>query len=79
MLHLAPEWCLQKIRSIAGLDYLSANLSNPWAMAKIDLTNNELPDAAFDIICCTTCSNTFPKTEKPFANYTGCLKQALGC
>lgn len=51
MLHIAPEPKLaQLFRRVSSLDYLSADLFNPEAMVKMDITDIQYPDEAFDII-----------------------------
>jgi len=53
MLHVAPEPCfVSKLRQCLGRNYLSADLVNPQAMVKMDITNIEYPDQSFDIIYC---------------------------
>jgi SAM-dependent methyltransferase len=54
MLHIAPEEALTwRFRQVAGLDYLSADLYNPKAMVKMDVSDIRYPDGSFDIIYCS--------------------------
>ncbi len=54
MLHVAPELFLEsKFRQIHGVDYLTADLYNPKAMVKMDITDIQYPDQSFDIIYCS--------------------------
>lgn len=54
LLHFAPEKILETLfRQIPGVDYLSADLSSPRAMVKMDITAIEYPDASFDVIYCS--------------------------
>ncbi len=54
MLHVAPEPCLEpKFKKYLGDNYLSADLYNPKAMVKMDITNIQYPDESFDIIYCS--------------------------
>ncbi|MFH1184747.1 MAG: methyltransferase domain-containing protein [Chloroflexota bacterium] len=51
MLHVAPELMLEnRFRKIPHLDYLSADLSNPRAMVRMDITDIRLPEHSFDVI-----------------------------
>lgn len=53
LLHIAPEKLFEKrFREIAGLKYTSADLNDPNAMVKMDITNVQFPDESFDIIFC---------------------------
>jgi SAM-dependent methyltransferase len=54
MLHIAPEASIQtKLRHIDNLDYLAADISDPQAMVKMDITNIQYPDNTFDAIYCS--------------------------
>ena len=54
MLHVAPELCLEsKFKKRFGDNYLTADLYDPRAMVKMDITNIEYPDQSFDIIYCS--------------------------
>ena len=54
LLHVAPEPCLEaKLRSRLGDGYLSADLQNPLAMVKMDVTDIQFPDETFDVIYCS--------------------------
>ena len=51
MLHIAPEKALKKkLEQIRGLDYLTADLSNPRAMVEMDITDIKYPDNSFHVI-----------------------------
>jgi glycosyltransferase involved in cell wall biosynthesis/SAM-dependent methyltransferase len=53
-LHIAPEGCLKwKFQFVPGIDYLSADLADPCAMVRMDLTDIQYPDASFDAIYCS--------------------------
>ncbi|MBN1766038.1 MAG: class I SAM-dependent methyltransferase [Sedimentisphaerales bacterium] len=53
MLHIAPEKEFQKrLKKLPRLNYLSADLDNPNAMQKMDITNIPCPDHSFDVIYC---------------------------
>ena len=54
MLHVAPEPCfVSRLRHCLGSNYLTADLINPLAMVKMDITNIEYPDESFDVIYCS--------------------------
>lgn len=54
ILHIAPEERVaQKLRAIAGEDYISADLDESRAMVKMDVTQIDYPDNSFDIIYCS--------------------------
>lgn len=54
MLHVAPELEFEKkFKKVPSLDYLTADIRNPRAMAKIDITNNPYPTESFDVIFCS--------------------------
>ena len=53
VLHIAPKYCLQKtFKTLSNLDYVSADLSSPIAMVKIDITDIPYADNYFDVILC---------------------------
>jgi SAM-dependent methyltransferase len=55
MLHVAPEACLEsKFRSTLGEgNYITADLHDPRAMVKMDVTDIEFPEDFFDVIYCS--------------------------
>lgn len=54
LLHVAPEACLEsRFRDLLGRDYLTADLSNPRAMVKMDITDIQYDDGSFDTIYCS--------------------------
>ena len=42
-----------KLRNLSHLDYLSADLSDPGAMVKMDITDIQYPNDTFDLIYCS--------------------------
>jgi len=53
-LHIAPEPALvSQFKKISNLIYLSADLSNPEAMVKMDICNIHFPEETFDILQCS--------------------------
>jgi SAM-dependent methyltransferase len=54
MLHVAPEQCLEpKFKELLGDSYLTADLFNPRAMIKMDITDINYGDQSFDVIYCS--------------------------
>jgi SAM-dependent methyltransferase len=54
LLHVAPEPCLEsRLKKRLGENYLSADLSRPRAMVKVDVTAMPFPDDTFDAIYCS--------------------------
>lgn len=53
MLHVAPEPAFQKILTLdLPGTYITADLENPYAMIKMDITKIQFPPLTFDIIMC---------------------------
>jgi SAM-dependent methyltransferase len=54
MLHVSPEPCFRSaLQQRLGDGYLTADLVNPEAMVKMDITNIIYPDEYFDVIYCS--------------------------
>ena len=54
MLHVAPEPCIESIlKKRLGGDYLTADLVNPRAMVKMDITDIQYANQSFDVIYCS--------------------------
>lgn len=54
LLHFAPEPAFEsKFRKIPGLDYITADLYDPRAMRKMDITKIEFPDESIDWFYCS--------------------------
>ena len=54
MLHVAPEPCFDsRFKGLLYDDYLTADLFNPRAMVKMDITDIQYPDQSFDVIYCS--------------------------
>jgi predicted SAM-dependent methyltransferase len=54
MLHVAPELCFESVlQQHLGDGYVTADLHNPRAMVKMDVTNIDYPDQSFDAIYCS--------------------------
>ena len=54
MLHVAPETCLEpQLKRAIGSGYLTADLLDPGAMVRMDITDIGYPDGTFDVIYCS--------------------------
>lgn len=54
MLHIAAEQCFEyRLRNLLGEDYITADLLDPGAMVKMDITDIQYPDEYFDVIYCS--------------------------
>lgn len=54
MLHIAPETQLGRVfEEIPNLEYISADLSSPRAMVKMDMMDIHYPDQTFDVVYCS--------------------------
>jgi SAM-dependent methyltransferase len=68
MLHFAPEPGLTaRFRRICHLDYLSADLFDPRAMARIDIQNMDFPSDSFDVIYCSHVLQDIPDDRRSLA------------
>lgn len=75
LLHLAPEAEFErKLKSIPGIQYLSADLLNPHAMVEMDITHIQSPEAAFDIILCSHVLEHIPEDRKAMGELFRVLK-----
>ncbi len=55
LLHFSPEWCLRRhLSALPGLRYVTTDLDHAQnADLRLDVTQLELPDAAFDAVICS--------------------------
>jgi predicted SAM-dependent methyltransferase len=54
VLHFAPEACLQRrFKSLPNLEYISADLEDPLARVRMDISNIGFHDNTFDCVLCT--------------------------
>jgi len=54
VLHVAPEECLERrLKERLGDGYITADLLDPRAMVKMDITDIQYPDESFDAIYCS--------------------------
>lgn len=75
MLHIAPERALEsKFRQLFGKNYLTADLHNPRAMVKMDITDIQYPPESFDIVYCSHVFEHVPDDMKAMAEILRVLK-----
>lgn len=77
MLHVAPEVCLEKrFKQHLGTGYLTADLVNPRAMVKMDVTNIGYPDQTFDIVYCSHVLEHVQQDRKALSEFYRVLKNS---
>ena len=75
MLHVAPEPELSRwFQKTEYIDYLSADLSNPHAMVRMDITNIQYRDNTFDVIYCSHVLEHVPDDRKALREFCRVLK-----
>lgn len=79
ILHIAPEEPLERlIRRLPGVEYLSADLENPRAMVRMDITNISYPDGSFDVVLCSHVLEHVPDDRKALREFHRILSTG-GC
>jgi SAM-dependent methyltransferase len=54
VLHVAPEPPLMnRLRTVAGLDYLTADIDSSRGDVQMDIMNIQYPDSSFDVVLCS--------------------------
>ncbi len=77
MLHVAPESCFEpRFRERLGSDYLTADLHNPHAMVKMDITDIRYPDQSFDVIYCSHVLEHVPDDRQAMREFFRVLKNS---
>jgi SAM-dependent methyltransferase len=75
MLHVAPEPAFETLlRGSLGSAYLTADLHNPRAMVKMDVTDIGYPDRYFDAIYCSHVLEHVPDDRKAMGEFYRVLK-----
>lgn len=70
MLHVAPELCFEpRFRELLGDGYLTADLVDPLAMVKMDVTSIGYPDRSFDVIYCSHVLEHVPDDRKAMREF----------
>ena len=76
MLHFAPEPAfVRKFQEIPGLDYITADLYDPKAMVKMDISKIEYPDESFDWFYCSHVLEHIPDDAKAISEIYRVLKK----
>jgi SAM-dependent methyltransferase len=75
MLHVAPEQCFEdRLRSRLGRNYVTADLADPRAMVKMDITDIPYPDESFEVIYCSHVLEHVPDDQKAMKEFYRVLK-----
>lgn len=75
MLHVAPETFFEvPLRAKLGDGYLTADLFNPRAMVKMDITDIQYPDESFDVIYCSHVLEHVPDDLRAMREFLRVLK-----
>jgi SAM-dependent methyltransferase len=75
MLHIAAESCLENhFRKLCGKGYITADLHDPEAMVKMDITDIRYPNETFDIIMCNHVLEHIPDDIKAISEFYRVLK-----
>ncbi len=75
MLHVAPEPVFQKmLGDQLGEGYLTADLYNPAAMVKMDITDIRYPDESFNVIYCSHVLEHVPDDRQAMREFYRVLK-----
>ena len=76
MLHFAPEPEFSgRFKKISSLDYVSADLFDPNAMLKADISNIPCPDESFDVVYCSHVLEHVEDDRKAIAEIYRVLKK----
>lgn len=76
MLHVAPEVIFETLlRTQLGSNYLTADLYNPRAMVKMNITDIQYPDDSFDVIYCCHVLEHVLDDRKAIREFFRVLKQ----
>ena len=76
VLHVAPEQCLEeRLRARLGAGYLTADLLDPHAMEKMDVTDIGHPDESFDAIYCSHVLEHVPDDRRAMREFHRVLKR----
>jgi hypothetical protein len=75
VLHVAPETCLElALARRLGDGYLTADLLDPKAMVRMDITDIRYPDGHFDVIYCSHVLEHVPDDRKAMREFHRVLR-----
>ena len=75
MLHVAPEPAFERVlKHHLGSGYLTADLYDPKAMVKMDVSNIQYPDESFDVIYCSHVLQYVPDDKQAIREFFRVLK-----
>lgn len=75
MLHVAPEIQFENgLRAAVGPSYITADLLDPRAKVKMDITNIQYPDSFFDVIYCSHVLEHIPNDRLAMREFVRVLK-----
>jgi SAM-dependent methyltransferase len=75
MLHVAPEPCFERIfKKHLGQGYISADIQNPRARVKLDITDIRFPNEKFDVIYCSHVLEHVVEDKKALKEFNRVLK-----
>lgn len=75
MLHVAPEPCFERIfKKHLGQGYISADIQNPRARVKLDITDIHFPNEKFDVIYCSHVLEHVVEDKKALKEFNRVLK-----
>lgn len=75
MLHIAPEKFFEaKLKKSLGQGYITADLSDPRAMVKMNITDIQYPDSFFDVIYCSHVLEHVQDDKKAMGEFFRVLK-----
>jgi len=76
ILHVAPEKPFEnQLKELVGKSYITADLFNPDAMVKMDITNIQYPDESFNVIYCGHVLEHVPDDKKAMSELLRVLKK----
>jgi len=74
VLHIAPEHAFKALKKRLGDGYLTADLNNPRAMVRMDITDIQFPSDTFDVIYCSHVLEHVPDNRRAIRELYRVLK-----
>jgi hypothetical protein len=75
VLHVAPEqWFEGRLKKRLGAGYLTADLVDPHAMERMDITRIPYPDETFDVVYCSHVLEHVPDDRRAMREFRRVLK-----